>query len=43
MILTLALTILVGLVFIGFFRVFQTSAMEMLFRRLYTFWWPGRS
>ena len=36
MILTLALTILVGLVFIGFFRVFQTSAMETLFQRLYT-------
>ena len=36
MIVTLALTVLVGLVFIGFFRVFQTSAMESLFQRLYT-------
>ena len=36
MILTLALTILVGLVFIGFFRVFRTSAMETVFQRLYT-------
>ncbi|MDE3042750.1 MAG: hypothetical protein KGJ82_19575 [Nitrospirota bacterium] len=36
MILTLALTILVRLVFIGFFRVFRTSALETLFQRLYT-------
>jgi ABC-type bacteriocin/lantibiotic exporter with double-glycine peptidase domain len=36
MIVTLALIILVGLLFIGFFRVFQTSAMETLFQRLYT-------
>ncbi len=36
MILTLALIILIGLLFIGFFRVFQTSAMETLFQRLYT-------
>ena len=28
---------LVGMVFIGFFRVFQMSAMETLFQRLYTF------
>lgn len=35
MILTLALVILVGLLFIGFFRVFQASAMETLFQRLY--------
>lgn len=36
MIVTLAFTVLVGLLFIGFFRVFQTSAMETLFQRLYT-------
>ncbi len=36
MIFTLAFTVLVGLLFIGFFRVFQTSAMETLFQRLYT-------
>lgn len=36
MILTLTLIILIGLLFIGFFRVFQTSATEILFQRLYT-------
>ena len=36
MIVTLALIILIGLLFIGFFRVFQTSATEILFQRLYT-------
>lgn len=36
MIVTLALIMLVGLLFIGFFRVLQTSAMEVLFQRLYT-------
>lgn len=35
MIVTLALIMLVGLLFIGFFRVLQTSAMEVLFQRLY--------
>lgn len=32
MIVTLALIILIGLLFIGFFRVFQTSATEILFQ-----------
>lgn len=36
MIITLTLIILIGLLFIGFFRVFQTSATEILFQRLYT-------
>lgn len=36
MIVTLTLIILIGLLFIGFFRVFQTSATEILFQRLYT-------
>ncbi len=35
MILTFALVMFVGLLFIGFFRVFQTSAVETLFQRLY--------
>lgn len=35
MIVTFALIMLIGLLFIGFFRVFQTSAMETLFQRLY--------
>jgi ABC-type bacteriocin/lantibiotic exporter with double-glycine peptidase domain len=35
MIITFALIMLIGLLFIGFFRVFQTSAMETLFQRLY--------
>lgn len=35
MIATLALIVLFGLLFIGFFRVFQTSATETLFQRLY--------
>ncbi len=35
MIVTFALIMLVGLLFIGLFRVFQTSAMETLFQRLY--------
>ncbi len=35
MIVTLALIMLVGLLFIGFFRVLQTSATETLFQRLY--------
>lgn len=35
MVVTLALTLFTGLLFIGFFRVFQTSAMETLFQRLY--------
>jgi len=36
MIITFALVMFIGLLFIGFFRVFQTSAMETLFQRLYT-------
>ena len=36
MIVTFALIMLVGLLFIGFFRVLQTSAVEALFQRLYT-------
>jgi ABC-type bacteriocin/lantibiotic exporter with double-glycine peptidase domain len=35
MIVTFALIMLIGLLFIGFFRVLQTSAMETLFQRLY--------
>jgi ABC-type bacteriocin/lantibiotic exporter with double-glycine peptidase domain len=35
MIVTFALIMLIGLLFMGFFRVFQTSAMETLFQRLY--------
>ena len=35
MIVTFALIMLIGLLFIGFFRVMQTSAMETLFQRLY--------
>lgn len=35
MIVTFALVMLVGLLFIGFFRVFQNSAMETIFQRLY--------
>ncbi|MGA6829302.1 ATP-binding cassette domain-containing protein [Nitrospira sp. NS4] len=35
MIVTFALIMLIGLLFIGFFRVFQTSTVETLFQRLY--------
>lgn len=35
MIVTFALIMLIGLLFIGFFRVLQTSAVETLFHRLY--------
>lgn len=35
MIVTFALIMLIGLLFIGFFRVMQTSAMKTLFQRLY--------
>ncbi len=35
MIVTFALIMFLGLLFIGFFRVFQTSATETLFQRLY--------
>ncbi len=36
MIVTFAAVMLIGLLFIGFFRVLQTSATETLFHRLYT-------
>ncbi|HEU4685054.1 MAG TPA: ATP-binding cassette domain-containing protein [Nitrospira sp.] len=35
MILTFAVVMFIGLLFMGFFRVFQTSATETLFQRLY--------
>lgn len=35
MIVTFAIIMLIGLLFIGFFRVLQTSAVETLFQRLY--------